>query len=41
MPRALRRSCWYFPALSAMSSPNHFACSCASVWQPTFTSSEA
>ena len=24
---------------SAMSSPNHFACSCASEWQPTLTSS--
>ncbi len=23
---------------SAMSSPIHFACSCASVWQPTLTS---
>ena len=29
----------YLSAFSAMSSPNHFACSCASVWQPTLTSS--
>ena len=29
----------YLPALSAMSSPNHLACSYASVWQPTLISS--
>jgi hypothetical protein len=29
-PRTLRISWTYFPDLSAMSSPNHFACSCAS-----------
>ena len=28
-----------FVDLSSMSSPNHFACSCASEWQPTFSSS--
>ena len=31
--------CSYLIALSAMSSPNHLACSWASVWQPTPTSS--
>jgi hypothetical protein len=43
MPAAAARrlpSWWsYLPAFSAMSSPNHLACSCASVWQPTLTSS--
>ena len=29
----------YLAAFSAMSSPNHFACSWASVWQPTLMSS--
>ena len=38
-PRRLRSSWSYLPAFSAMSSPNHFACSWASVWQPTLTSS--
>ena len=28
-------ACVYLPDFSAMSSPNHFACSCASEWQPT------
>ena len=37
--RRLRASWPYFVAFSAMSSPNHFACSCASEWQPTLTSS--
>ena len=37
--RRLRGSWSYLIDFSAMSSPNHFACSCASVWQPTLTSS--
>ena len=36
--RTLRSSWSYLPAFTAMSSPNHFACSCASAWQPTLTS---
>jgi len=35
--RAPRISCSYLPDFRAMSSPNHFACSWASEWQPTFT----
>ena len=39
-PSAGCRSSWsYLPDFSAMSSPNHFACSWASEWQPTLTSS--
>ena len=34
-PRSPRSSPSYFVDFNAMSSPNHFACSCASVWQPT------
>ena len=37
--RRLRGSWSYLIDFSAMSSPNHFACSWASVWQPTLTSS--
>ena len=37
--RRLWRSWSYLSAFSAMSSPIHLACSWASVWQPTFTSS--
>ena len=37
--RTLRNSWSYLSDFSAMSSPNHFACSCASEWQPTLTSS--
>ena len=39
-PSAGCASSWsYLTDFSAMSSPNHFACSCASVWQPTLISS--
>ena len=34
-PRAPCNSWSYLVAFKAMSSPNHLACSCASVWQPT------
>ena len=37
--RMLLSSWSYLPAFMAMSSPNHFACSCASEWQPTLMSS--
>ena len=36
--RTLNGSWSYFVAFRAMSSPNHFACSWASEWQPTLTS---
>jgi hypothetical protein len=36
--RTLVGSKSYLADFSAMSSPNHFACSCASVWHPTLTS---
>ncbi len=39
VPRTLGWLYSYFVCLSAKSSPNHLACSWASVWQPTFTSS--
>jgi hypothetical protein len=29
------RNSWSYFDFIAMSSPNHFACSCASEWQPT------
>ena len=38
-PRTLLSSWSYLVAFSAMSSPNHFACSWASEWQPTLISS--
>ena len=39
-PATLRSGWSYLRDFIAMSSPNHFACSCASEWQPTFTSNE-
>src|SRR5207248_2258861 len=39
VPATLRMSWSNFVALQEMSSPNHLACSWASVWQPTLTSS--
>ena len=38
-PRRLPNSWSYLPDFSAMSSPNHLACSWASAWHPTLTSS--
>ena len=37
--RTLRNSWSYLVDFAAMSSPIHFACSCASEWQPTLMSS--
>ncbi len=39
MSAALKGSASYLLAFRAMSSPNQYACSWASLWQPTFTRS--